>query len=93
MDPYQRIQLVNKYYLTDMKDPLKHDGTSVNDNVLLPLSESIINKSVGHMMGVDENGNIEGWQFSVPSASNGPATRIINVANSFLRPSTKTRDA
>jgi hypothetical protein len=76
-----------KYYKGDMKEPLLRDGTSVNDNILLPLCTALIDKAVATMMGTDEDGILAGVAFNAANAEFQPhldALWEVNGKNKFL---------
>lgn len=59
------IDLIWKYYVGNMPNPLQDDKTKVDDNILLPLIETLVNKGVSSMMGTDEDGIVQGVKFEV----------------------------
>lgn len=65
-----RLEVINQnwdYYQGKMRQPLKKDGTGVDDNVTFPLVQNIVDKSVAGMLGNDDVGIIEGIVFLVLS--------------------------
>lgn len=67
LDRRLKIAEAEKYYKGEMKKPIKSDGTNVDDNLVLPLCTTLIDKGVANMVGTDDHGVIEGVRFEVVS--------------------------
>ena len=52
-----------EYYMGEMKRPLQNDNSGVDDNVILPLCQILIEKSVAAMLGVADGAEAEGVRF------------------------------
>lgn len=53
------------YYEGDHREPLKADNTGTDDNLVINLIESVVDKGVSSLLGTDDQGMVKGLQFEV----------------------------
>ena len=54
-----------RYYEGQHRQPLKSDGTGTDDNVIVNVTETIVDKGVANLLGVDDEGMVVGLTFDI----------------------------